>query len=242
MTVPRYVEIADHLRGLVAGATPGDPLPSDADLCERFSVSRMTARQAAQMLVNEGLIYRKRGSGTFVNTRRIHRLVGSSVSFTQSMERRGIKVTSEVLEHRSITPTEREQEELQIEAADHPILLERLRRGDGVPLALERAIIHPSFAALLHGDLATMSLHSMFESHGHTPTRAHATVSARLPSKKECELLELGEDSVVIMEQMAIVDQDGLPLEYTTTCYAAERYQFESVHHRDPSDPGSRDE
>ena len=42
----RYREIERYLRSLVDGARPGDPLPSEAELCERFSVSRMTVRQA----------------------------------------------------------------------------------------------------------------------------------------------------------------------------------------------------
>ena len=53
---PRYLEIAEYLRRLVAALEPGARLPSDAELCERFGVSRMTARQAVQLLGTERLL------------------------------------------------------------------------------------------------------------------------------------------------------------------------------------------
>ena len=57
----RYREIEQYLRTLVEGAGPGDHLPSEAELCERFSVSRMTVRQALQELTNDGLVERRQG-------------------------------------------------------------------------------------------------------------------------------------------------------------------------------------
>ncbi|HEX5881577.1 MAG TPA: GntR family transcriptional regulator, partial [Actinomycetota bacterium] len=55
----RYREIERYLRTLVEGARPGAPLPSEAELCERFSVSRMTVRQALAELTNDGLVERR---------------------------------------------------------------------------------------------------------------------------------------------------------------------------------------
>src|SRR3954466_1880961 len=91
-TTPRYLEIADALRRQVAAGRPGDRLPSDAELCLRFSVSRMTARQAVQLLANEGLLVRRRGEGTFIAARTVPRILGSPLSFTENMRRRGLQI------------------------------------------------------------------------------------------------------------------------------------------------------
>src|SRR5918998_2538658 len=85
----RYRAIERYLRALVEGANPGDPLPSEAELCERFSVSRMTVRQALAELTNDGLVERRRGQGTFVAHRPVHRRPGGFLSFPEGMNRRG---------------------------------------------------------------------------------------------------------------------------------------------------------
>ena len=93
----RYREIERYLRAQVEGAPPGAPLPSEAELCERFSVSRMTVRQALQELTNDGLVERRRGQGTFVAHRPVHRRPGVFLSFTEEMNRRGVQATSRLL-------------------------------------------------------------------------------------------------------------------------------------------------
>jgi GntR family transcriptional regulator len=229
---PRYEEIADYLRELAEAAQPDERMPSDAELCERFGVSRMTARQAVQTVVSEGLVYRKRGHGTFRSPRRIHRLLGSPLSFTENMRSRGLTASSKLLAFEQVMPSEADSTALDIEPGTSAVLLERLRYADGLPMALERAVISPRCASVLKANLGTESLHDVFEGLGHTPARAHATVSARRATKRERELLDLPASGVVLVERRVISDQDGVPLEHTETLYAAERYEFDAVMYR----------
>src|SRR5687767_15766889 len=97
-TPPAYVIIERELRKMIRAAQPGDPLPSDAELCERFGVSRMTARQAVQRLANEGLLYRVSGRGTFVAQDPVHRRMNTLLSFTEEMARRGLTARSQILQ------------------------------------------------------------------------------------------------------------------------------------------------
>jgi GntR family transcriptional regulator len=232
----RYGQIARYLRTLVAAGSPGDRLPSDAELCERFSVSRMTARQAVQVLVNEGLCYRRRGRGTFVAPRPVPRLLGSPLSFTESMRRRGLRATSRVLvaEVREADPED--VAALGLEEGDRVAVLERLRLADDVPMAIERAVLVPELAPVLAEDLERGSLHAAMERLGRVPTRAHSRVTARLATATERRLLELGPRDVLLCERRVILDQQGRPLEHTETRYAARRYVFEAVLQRDVQD------
>jgi GntR family transcriptional regulator len=228
----RYEEIARYLRGLVAEASPGDRMPSDAELCELFEVSRMTARHAVQQLVTEGLLYRRRGQGTFVTARPIPRLLGSPLSFSESMRRRGLQASSQLLEAGLVEPDAADAEALGLAPGEQAVLVERLRLADGIPMAIEHAVLHPSLQPVLEADLESGSLHSAMESLGRIPTRAQAQVTARTASARERRLLQLGPGGVVLAERRVISDQNGEPLEHTETRYAAERYVFEAVLHR----------
>jgi GntR family transcriptional regulator len=234
---PRYVEIAEHLRGLVVGGAPGDRLPSDAELCERFGVSRMTARQAVQTLESEGLLYRRRGQGTFVAARPVPRRLGSPLSFTENLRRRGLRVTSRLLAAAVVDPAPEDEVALRLDPGQRVVLVERLRLADEIPMAIERAVLAPDLAPVLHEDLAGGSLHDAMERLGRIPTRAEARVSARLADARERRLLAAhGSSGVLLCERRVISDQHGAPLEHTETRYAAERYVFEAVVTREDVD------
>jgi GntR family transcriptional regulator len=232
----RHEEIAAYLRGLVAGASAGSRLPSDADLCRRFGVSRMTARGAVEKLAAEGLLYRRRGQGTFVAARRVPRLLGSPLSFTESMRRRGLTTSSQIVEATRGEPEPADVEALKLNGGDLVVIIERLRLADGVPMALERAVLVPDLAAVLDTDLEGTSLHGTMERLGRIPTRAQAWVTARPADARELKLLRLDPPGVLLCERRVITDQDGMPLEHTETRYAAERYVFEAVLYRDDHD------
>ncbi len=229
---PRYEEIADHLRTEIAKLEPGDLLPSETELSEQFGVSRMTARHAVQTLEREHLLHRRKGRGTFVSPRPVPRLLGSPLSFTESMRRRGLVATSVTLEAGWIDPSPEDLAALHLTDETRVGLLVRLRLADGVPMAIERAVLSPRCAGVLD-DLADGSLHVAFEAIGLAPSRASAQVLARAATQQEKTLLELDEGDPVLCEHRVIYDQNGDPLEHTETRYAADRYVFNVTMYRD---------
>jgi GntR family transcriptional regulator len=228
-STPRYREIAEYLRRLIAASRPGDRLPSEAELCDRFGVSRMTVRQALSVLANEHLLVRRRGEGTFAAPRVVARLLGSPLSFTESMRRRGLRASSRLLHAGWIDPSVEDRAALHLPLGSRAIVVERLRLADDRPMAIERVVTPPSCAGILEGDLEHGSLHDAFELLGRIPTRAQARVSARPATDIERRLLGLDPNGVVLSERRTIDDQDGTPIEHTETLYAAERYEFEAV-------------
>lgn len=224
-----YLDIAEHLRELVAMSQPGDLLPSDAELCERFNVSRMTARQAVQLLVNEHLVERRRGRGTFVAKRRVPRSLGSPLSFTESMRQRGLTASSQSLEMREAVGTDEDCKALGLPTGAAVFVVERVRLADDVPMALERAVLSRNLADAIDADLEKESLHGAFAAAGRFPSKADAEITARIATDYEFEHLELEPASAVLVEERTIYDQDGAPLEHTMTVYAADRYSFTSV-------------
>lgn len=230
----RYEQIADHLRGLVAGGSPGDRLPSEAELCAAFGVSRMTARQAVQLVANEGLIDRRRGAGTFIRSRTVPRHLGSPLSFTGSMRARGMSTTSQTLGSGETELSPDEAAALSLQSGARGFMLERLRLADGTPMAIERAVMPSELAAALDDGFAEGSLHDAFRAIGRSPTEAYAEVSARRATNRERELLGLPASGIIMSEQRTIFDQDGAPLEHTETLYAASRYSFRAILREEP--------
>lgn len=225
----RYEQIAAHLRSLVAAGRPGDRLPSEAELCTRFGVSRMTARQAVQVVANEGLIDRRRGAGTFIRTRTVPRDLGSPLSFSDSMRARGMSTQSKTLTWEGVALIADEAEALGLSEGERGFVLERLRLADGTPMAIERAVMPEYLARQLGDGFQDGSLHQAFRAIGHIPTEAHAEVEARRATRRERDLLGLPQSGIIITEKRTIYDQDGVAMERTETLYAASRYQFRAI-------------
>jgi GntR family transcriptional regulator len=229
----RYREIERYLRDLVDRSRPGDPLPSEAALCATFGVSRMTARQALQELTNAGLVDRRRGQGTFVASRPVHRRAGVFLSFTEEMERRGLQASSHLLSAGLDRARPEEQRVLGLDVGDQVVRIVRSRLADGVPLALEDAALPATYAAALDADLEHGSLHRVLESMGPVATRALGTITARLARSSEVALLDLPPHAALLVEVRIIFDQEGQAFERTETRYVADRYVID-VHHAHP--------
>jgi GntR family transcriptional regulator len=231
---PAYLVIEQELRRMIAGAQPGDQLPSDAELCERFGVSRMTARQAVQRLASEGLLYRVSGRGTFVAQDPVHRQINTLLSFTDEMALRGLTVRSEILESGVRPGTDDETLALQLTPGSKLAVLRRLRIAGDVPMAVEYVRLPAVCVSVLDEDLTTGSLFAALERLGRVPTRAFGVLTAAGAEPEEAAQLEIPPGTALLVEQRTILDQRGAPVEFTESRYVGERYRFEMELRRQP--------
>jgi GntR family transcriptional regulator len=225
----RYQAIERWLREEVLGGAPGDALPSESELAARFGVSRMTARQAVQNLAGEGLVQRRRGAGTFVAPRPMHRHEGSLLSFTEDMARRGKRASSRLLEAGLRSASTADAEALHLPEGGRVVVIRRLRCADDVPLALEHAVLPADCAGVLASDLEHGSLHESLHRLGRTPDMATSWISARPATTGEAKLLGVPARTALLVERRIIHDVAGAPLEHTETAYIAERYVIDAV-------------
>lgn len=224
---PRYREIEAWLRERCGQLSVGALLPSELELAARFDVSRMTARHAVQMLVQEGLVDRRRGAGSFVAAPPLHRRESTLRSFSQDMELRGLVPSSTVLRAEVGTdPVAAGRLGLPPDA--WVVRIDRVRLASGVPLALERAVLPGEFADVLTRDLATGSLHAALAGMGRVMGRATGYVTARLASTEEAELLDLTAPAALLVESRLITDSNGRPVESTETAYVASRWVIDT--------------
>ena len=225
---PRYREIEHAIRQRLARLKPGAELPSEAQLCDEFGVSRMTARHAIDRLAQEGLVFRMRGRGTFVSEPPTHRRANSLLSFSNEMRRQGRTPSSRLLGRALRAPTRDEAARLQLKDGEKVLWLRRIRLADGHPIAVESTRLHRRTAtAVLAADLQTESLHAVLVRAGFPPTRGRATISAEPASADDARWLEMRKGDPMLVERRVIVDQEGRPLEFTESRYPADRYALD---------------
>jgi GntR family transcriptional regulator len=225
---PRYYEIEQVLRTRIAELEPDAPLPSDAMLCEEFGVSRMTARNAVQRLVQEGLVYRVPGRGTFVAGGPAHRQAAKVMSFSDQMRRSGREPSSRLVERALGTASPAEAERLGLRDDSRVLVVRRVRLADGKPIALERALFaEESAPVILAADLELESLHTTLVAAGQIPTSGRGRITAETASNEDAELLDVPAGEPLLVERRLIVDQHGQPLELTESRYVAARYNLD---------------
>ena len=220
--VPRYFTIEQSLRSRIAALEAHAPLPSDAQLCEEFGVSRMTARGAVMRLVHEGLVYRVPGRGTFVAPARANRTASHILSFSDEMRRRGRRPRSRVVERAVRAATSDETRRL---GTDEVLVLRRVREADGEPVALETAVFPAArIGTALDGDLEEVSVFATLAAAGLVPTAGRAAIGAEAATAEGARLLGVKRGTPLLVERRLIQDQDGAPLESTESRYVASRY------------------
>jgi GntR family transcriptional regulator len=225
---PQYRQIEHALRERISGLRPGERLPSDADLCAEFGVSRMTARNAMQLLAEEGLIRREPGRGSFVAQPPTHRRANRLMTFTHEMLRAGRVPSSRVLT-RVIRPSSpSEAASLGIPPRQPVVHLRRLREADGEPVALESAILIGACAdAVMTADLVHGSLHETLRHAGFELARGTATIAAAAATTDEARLLGTRPDGPLLVERRVIMDTHGNRIEATESVYPADRYALQ---------------
>ena len=222
---PRYREIESALRERIATLRPGQRLPSDADLCTEFGVSRMTARHAMARLTEEGLVRREPGRGTFVAEPPTHRRANFLMTFSHEMRRQGRVPISRIIRRLLRPPTEPERGDLRVARGEEVVELCRVRLADGEAVALETAVLAPRCApVVLRADLETGSLHEALISAGILPSRGKASIGAEEASQQDAAQLGVRPGEPMLVERRLILDQRGRPLERTESRYAAARY------------------
>ena len=222
--VLRRIE-ADILTGRLQ---PGSRLAPERELGARLGVARNTLRRALSALGSKGLIQaRGRGGWVVVGPAVTERIEGPP-SFTEWAARHGHVVTSNVIAARARTATAGEASDLRIVASSKVFELERVRFIEGVPISLDRSVLHPRLIPALAGvDFTNRSLYGTIRERADIiPSRAEVVVRAVPATKRAASLLTVAAgDPLLELDEMTF-DQYDEPFETARLLNRGDRYAF----------------
>ena len=215
-----------RLRELIASTSPGERLPSERVLSQRWGAARMTVRRATDALVAEGLVARRRGSGTYVLPRPVVRFLALT-SFTQDMRERGLEPASRLLSFDRHVADADAVERLGLDPGAPVLCFTRLRLGGGEPMAIETVWIE---AALVPGlqptDLAGSLYELLADRYGLVPGSADATIEPLVPDAETRALLGTSPSQAALFVRMTDHEPDGHVLMAADCIYRGDRYQL----------------
>ena len=226
---PRHSTIAEELRGRIRGGdlAPGAPLPSEAQLCSTYGVSRGTVRQALSALRVEGLITGGRGKPPVVRRVGLAQSFDQLLSFSAWAHSLGRTPGARTLELTRRPAPEDVADRLAIARGDVVYQYVRVRTLDREVVMVERPWwIEPVGRLLLDADLDGQSVYAQLAARGVVFAEAHQRISSMAAGAEDAELLGVPEGMPLLEVQRLALDPDGRPLEFSHDRYRGDAFSI----------------
>ncbi len=227
---PLYHQIYLHIRELITSnqLAAGEMLPPEIDLANFFSVGRHTIRQALSKLVDERLVERFSGRGTFVCKNEKQENFYLDRSFTQQMAALGLIAHSKVLEKRTGMIDESSPVRLRSKMGVPFLQLTRIRYGGDLPFGVQNStILTDRCPKLDQYDFSKESLYNILSSVYHLEiSEIHNEFSANNANEEQSKLLSIKTGTPILLENSVTYLADGEPIEATACYYRSDKYRY----------------
>ena len=225
-----YIQIHDEIKHQIETGLfeVGQRLPSERVMAEQFGVSRMTLRQAVTSLVEEGILTRHVGSGTYVASDRVREKMRGTTSFTEIVQNLGKTPRSRVLSYQKTKANEVECDKLQLKKGAQIIRMERIRYADDLPICYEVASIpYRLIEDFARNDIANHFYETLANA-GKKIGRSEQIISAKIVNKEIANFLSIKQSSAILaLTQVSyFANTDETPFEYVLSQYVGERFEF----------------
>lgn len=227
--IPLYLQIRESLREEVVSGSlkPGQKIASEDELAAKFGVSRMTVRQGISDLIDEGVLYRRQGVGTFVTQLQIERDHTRLNNFFESSRIQGIEATTRVLSAEVIPSKPKVSKQLALQEGELVVRIETLRSANGSPVTVHKAHIpYKLFSSILQENLEARHLWELMEDYGYRVKRAVQRLEAREADEELSQLLEVDIGSPILYKERTVYSDNGTPVEFTYCYNRGDRYSL----------------
>ncbi|MCC3865870.1 GntR family transcriptional regulator [Terrisporobacter petrolearius] len=236
--IPLYIQLIEIIKDMINKneLQEGHYLMSERDICKIQNVSRMTVNKAILNLVNEGVLERRQGKGTFVSYKKQKLTYEKMQSFTEIANEKKLKVKNEILKFKLDKPNDAVKEYLQIK--DDSLLvfhIERVRFVDEDPTILEKIYIPKYMCPDLNEDLINKnSLYKLYrEKYMHKTQCAKQIINPIALDKIQSKLLNVDLNSLALkIDRVVFTDKEDI-LEYTSSLFITDKHQYEVILNED---------
>lgn len=235
--IPRHAQISQWLRDQIESGeyTPDEKLPSENELSKKFDVSRVTIRRALQSLENEEMIYRCQGLGSFVSDDRAPHNLVRLTDFNEDMAKAGLEASSKVILFESVDSPQWLSDILDLEAGNKVIRIDRLRLGNGEPIAFDSTWLPILYGQLLDKDaLQETTIYKQLEENYEIPVvRGCYRMSAELAEKELAAHLDVPENSALFLIDRISYTIGEKPVYYQKRYYRNDKVKYQMTLERE---------
>ncbi|MCX6065694.1 MAG: GntR family transcriptional regulator [Chloroflexi bacterium] len=231
--IPLYHQIYLDLRQIIqrGDILPGGLLPPEMEICQAYSVGRQTVRQAIARLVDENIVERFAGRGTFVREQPGHTQFFLDRSFSQQMRELGRVPHSRLLSVETGTVNAENIPALQIWKGAACLTIERLRLGDDEPICHQTStVLTERCPGLEQQDFSAQSLYEILSSRYQLViTRIDHVVRAIAADEYRADLLNVPAGTPLLFVGTTAYTEDGDVIEHSSSYYRADRYEYSTT-------------
>ena len=228
--VPKYYYLRETLREEIQKWPTHYQIPSEAELCDAYSVSRTTVRKALDYLIFEDLLYRVQGKGTFVSPSKVlGRYIQSTAGFWNDVRNQGLNLKTEVIEQQIVEADTSVAKALNLKKGTKVFKLIRLRSIDDIPVMLTPAFIpYDLCAGILNEDFTSQSFYQVLqEKYGVVLDHGTQLIEAQSCSEEDADFLEIDPGIPILVTIGLMYDHDDRPVEFSVAKSRGDRLRCE---------------
>lgn len=204
----------------------GDKVPSETELLQKYKVSRITVRAAISELVEDGVLVRSQGKGTFVASPKSLYEANDHIGFTRSCLLAGKTPSTKLLKAELVYPSASVKKFLNTADDEKVIMTERLHSVDNEPISIETNHYPLSFNFLLNEDLERSLFELLQDKYHIVIAHSERTLEVCFPTAYEAKLLSIKKSTPLLLFKDKQTGSDNKPLFLSKQVYCTENLKF----------------
>ena len=226
--IPLYKQMSKLIKNKIdkKELKPGDRIESENDLSIRYGISRITVRYAIKELVEEGILNKIQGKGTYVSVNKEKYYANDYIGFTRSCILSGKKATTKLISSGFTLPNRIQADFFNIGENDKIVYTKRLRLVDNYPTVIETNYYNTYLSFLLEENLERSLFELLKNKYNIIIKNIERTLETYFPNKEEIELLNIKKGTPLLLFMDEQLDQYDNPLFLSRQVYCTEKIKF----------------